>query len=375
MKNLIKVTLGIVLVLEFVSTAQAQHHKYKIIDLGTLPGGTSSQAFAINDLGQVVGAVSVPEGTHAFLWTDSGGMQDLGTLPGGGAYSYASGINLEGTIAGTSAFTQPFDGNTHAFVWTKSSGMQDLGTLGCPDITGATGINFFSEVVGISTIPPCLGGGLYRAFIAYFKSSDGTIQSLGTLPGGSSSTGEAINFFGTIVGYSSCSPCVGYHAFLWTNNQGMQDLGTLPGGATSAANGINLSDLVVGSSDFQGSVVPHAFLWSKGVGMQDLGVLSGGYYSFALGINDLGDVVGNSQYANNYSSGEHAFIWSKEKKGMRDLNDLIPRDSRWMLFDARAINNQGQIVGSGIVNQQTHAFLLTPGRDEDCNCDEGAEDR
>jgi probable HAF family extracellular repeat protein len=359
MKDLIKVTLGMLLVLEFASTAQAQH--YNLTDLGTLPGGVSSQALAINDLGQVVGAASVPEGTHAFLWTDSGGMQDLGTLPGGGAYSIAAGINVRGKIAGSSDFTQPFAGNTHAFVWTQSSGMQDLGTLGCPDITGATGINFFSEVVGISTIPPCPGGGLYRTFIAYFRRRDGAMQSLGTLPGGGSSSGSAINFFGHVVGFSSCSPCAGNHAFLWTKKQGMQDLGTLPEGTTSAAEGINFFDSVVGVSDFQVGIArhSHAILWREDAGMIDLGALPGGNSSFALGINDRSEVVGDSQYANNYGSGSHAFIWSKER-GMRDLNDLIPSDSKWMLSDARAINNRGQIVGSGTVNQQTHAFLLTP---------------
>jgi probable HAF family extracellular repeat protein len=74
-------------------------------------------------------------------------MQDLGTLPGGGVYSAAAGINFQGRIAGTSDFSQPFRGNTHAFVWTQRSGMQDTGTLGCPDITGANGIIVFLLLV------------------------------------------------------------------------------------------------------------------------------------------------------------------------------------------------------------------------------------
>jgi probable HAF family extracellular repeat protein len=149
MWNLTKLTLGIGFTFLAVSTAQAQ--LYRITDLGTLPGGMTSEAAAINDHGQVVGAASVPQGTHAFLWTRSRGMQDLGSLPGGGSYSYAVGINHGGMIAGSSDFTQPYTGNTHAFLWTRSSGMRDLGTLGCPDITGATGINFFRKW---SAFPP-----------------------------------------------------------------------------------------------------------------------------------------------------------------------------------------------------------------------------
>ena len=61
------------------------------IDLGTL-GGTNSGAAAVNASGQVVGfAQTVGNTSHAFSWTENGGMVDLGTL--GGTISGATGVS------------------------------------------------------------------------------------------------------------------------------------------------------------------------------------------------------------------------------------------------------------------------------------------
>lgn len=75
---------------------------YAVTDLGTLPGGASSTAWDINDLGQVVGSSDAAGGqVHAFLWATAAQMQDLGTLPGGSS-SQASGISVCGQVAGQS---------------------------------------------------------------------------------------------------------------------------------------------------------------------------------------------------------------------------------------------------------------------------------
>jgi probable HAF family extracellular repeat protein len=56
---------------------------YTAIDLGTLPGTTSSEAFGIDDLGRVVGWSTTqffPPTAAPFMWTEAGGMVDLTTL-------------------------------------------------------------------------------------------------------------------------------------------------------------------------------------------------------------------------------------------------------------------------------------------------------
>src|SRR5262245_61217948 len=79
-------------------TAQAQ--TYNVTDLGTL-GGTLSEAYGLNDSGQIVGysATSGNAGHRAFLY-QNGSMTDLGTL--GGSRSEASAINNAGQIVGYS---------------------------------------------------------------------------------------------------------------------------------------------------------------------------------------------------------------------------------------------------------------------------------
>lgn len=88
--------------------------------LGHSPSWT--EARALNEERQVVGTSQTPlEETHAFLWTQSTGMLDLGTL--GGDFSEAIAINNLGQVIGHSATV---DGRRHPFVWTAATSMVDL---------------------------------------------------------------------------------------------------------------------------------------------------------------------------------------------------------------------------------------------------------
>ena len=94
-----------------------------MVDLGTL-GGSSSQANAVNDSGQVVGSSYTRHGTiHAFSWTQRAGWS---TSARSAARSAANAVNDSGQVVG--AATSP--ATPHAFSWTQTGGMVDLGTLG-----------------------------------------------------------------------------------------------------------------------------------------------------------------------------------------------------------------------------------------------------
>jgi probable HAF family extracellular repeat protein len=98
-------------------------------DIGYLPGGNgSSTAFAINDQGQVVGISDA-----AFLWESTTGMTDLGTLPGGHG-TQAFGINNKGQVVGST--TVGTQSEVHAVLW--DSGIPiDLGLGIAQDINDA----------------------------------------------------------------------------------------------------------------------------------------------------------------------------------------------------------------------------------------------
>jgi probable HAF family extracellular repeat protein len=113
-------------------------------DLGTL-GGLHSWASGVSADGAVVvgEAANAAWQNRAFRWTAAGGMQDLGTLPGGG-YSSASGVSADGAVVVGEADNAA--GYWHAFRWTASGGMQDLGALG-GGLSEAYGVSADGSVV------------------------------------------------------------------------------------------------------------------------------------------------------------------------------------------------------------------------------------
>jgi probable HAF family extracellular repeat protein len=336
-------------------------------DLGGLAPGLGAGPSWINDRGDVAGLaesgqidpqVGLPA-VVAVLWKDSE-IVNLGTLAGG--FSSAAGaINNRGQIAGASlnGVPDPFSMagvgiQLHAFLWEKGA-MSDLGTLGGPD-ANALLINDRGQIVGDSFISATPNPATGQPDQHVFLWEKGTMQDLGTL-GGTFSGAAALNEAGQVAGASTIAGDVANHPFLWDGGV-MQDLGTL-GGRNGAAFAMNQSGDVVGRADVPGSASHHGFLWSNGV-MTDLGTLNGRPCTTARSINARGQVVGDGGKC---GVGGHGFLW--ENGSIVDLQDLIPAGSGLRIIEGVWINDGGEIAANAVLpSGEIHAVLLIPTDEE-----------
>lgn len=267
--------------------------------LGTL-GGIETQTRGIGfntalGVPQVVGNSLTSSGfSLAFLWTQGGTngvvgnrqMRSLGTLPGG-TYSDAYAVNPSGRVTGYSANAA---GTDRAFVW-NSGTMTDLGALVQAGISKpwsyGYSINASGQVVGVAY------DDTFANSFAWF-STGSSVKGLGHLGGGNAEA-LAINDVGQIVGFST-NGLGNDHAFITTGSTSMRDLGTL-GGPSSFATAINNSGQVVGGSfiDPLGEVY-RAFVTVSGT-MRNLNAsvdtsAEGWILEEATGITAGGQIVG-----------------------------------------------------------------------------------
>lgn len=354
--------------------------------LGNL-GGQSSDAYAINDAGQVVGSAGVevtptrPNAYtyHAFLYSD-GVLQDLGALTDrGNSVAYA--INNLGQAVGSA---DTFGGNVNQAVLYENGAVVLLDTLidqadGWTMIN-ATGINDQHQIAGnacrlglcyavrldLAPIPEpgqvlLLAAGLLalagrrtlRALAKWrskFISAAAMIAAVSgpvaaqaaplyevTVIGTAGSVAFDVNNLGQVVGQANFSS--GTHAFFYGGST-LTDLGTLAGADSSAAFHVNDHGAVVGAS--LTGITPQAFLYSDGV-LSNLGLGDG---SSAEGINNAGVIVGTARFDadGNGLSDPRAFI---DDHGVVTNLGLLPgSEGEMQASNGSAINAAGNVVGS-----------------------------
>jgi len=367
----------------------AQGPQFTIQDLGTLPNLPYCSATALSQDGSVAGyclakaneelALDAPV-THVFLYS-KGAMTDLGIASP--MTAVPSGVNDSGAVVGGSITVNLEDeaASTAPFFYQNGAVQPTPGSLGT---SLPLALNNAGQAVGTSFQVTNFSR-LYIDSSAFLYSlSTGTVTPLEA-----PTTGGAVAAYGINSGTMIAGATVGANAsdvtpLLWTvsssgitaqplpllsgYNQGLLASVNDSGVATGIAFNLNFTVLV------DPNAVAHAVVYQNGA-VTDLGVLPGDISSLAASINNSGTVVGFSSsqrpdfaltlaaFIDAPATSDHAFVYSGGK--MYNLTNQLVNGAGWQLSFATAINNAGQIIGSGLFTgaggtAAQHAFLLTP---------------
>lgn len=93
------------------------------------------------------------------------------------------------------------------------------------------------------------------------------------------------------------------------------------------------------------------------LGLNDSGQAIGDSGDYPAAINDQGQIVG---FMGDSIPGDPGLATLWDNGQLYDLNNFIPANSGWVLQQAYAINDLGQIAGIGTYDGNSVGFLLTP---------------
>jgi probable HAF family extracellular repeat protein len=361
---------------------------YQITDLGTLwPGHYTTYTCGLNNWGDVVGYCTSNSSSmgHAWVWSH-GAMTDLGDALGGGD-SQAYAINDQGDIAGTARV--PGTTNYDAIRWRHTGGgyaVDDLGRTNWP-FAFAQAINNAGDIAFSTT-----DGGFYGAGHrdAYLWRQGGLLPLGGLVPPWTHAPeqpyGWTINSMGAIGGGSVGPASSGknpltiawrYNGSYRDNLQSLYPIMNVPASFnvdSTEATYVNDYGDVVGDdvrSDY--GAVMAAFLISD----TNVLYLEEGWNSIVLGLNNHGDVTVLSEDQTSFYFSLFCSTNSVAPATLADgrpnysdhalfaLPDLLPGGtSGFESLDQTvdySLNEAREIAGNGtFTNGENHAFLATP---------------
>lgn len=324
--------------------------QYQIFDIGIVQTGDSaSQAFGISPGGVAVGRSVRTGGAQAFSWTRAGGILGLPNLAGR-AFCVSNAATDNGLVAGTCASTL-FGTSRLPVVWQNGTVAQ-LPMPAGETLGDANDINASGVAVG------SINSGILQRGVVY-SGGTGTVITQTTSTGCYFQTAFGINDAGRIVGQgidpNNAARNVG---IVYDTGSGSAiEVGAIAGANGALAFGVSNSGYVVGSSMLnQGSGTP--FIWSQAGGIVAIPLPTGTSQGSARAVNSAGWTVGTASSA-------FAIPFLYDGTATYRLADLIPAGTGWDLStntssSALGISDGNVIVGTGVLNGQTHAYAMVP---------------
>jgi uncharacterized membrane protein len=341
------------------STPQAPPQvQYRVIELG------GRRANDISQSGQIVGSKVFAAGPyHAAFWASSQSAPiDLGTLPDFPS-STAVGMNPRREIVGI-AYSDDFSVEVPLFWASPNSAPVELPGLPAGLLSEVYDINPSGQIVG-------------QFFSADFSvdqavlwpSSNAAPVYLPQLNENLPLSGAAsINASGNILGDSCAADFVECHATFWATSTSTPVALASPGGDfiytdfVLPGHAINGAGNMVGFARNADFSAERAVFWASSSSPAVILSAAGEFTNaVAAAISDNGQIVGIG-YNEDFSR-QRPFLWPSATSQGIDLTTFFPAGSSWDLDSmfAAAVNNRGEIVGSGLFSDGTvHNFVLIP---------------
>jgi len=325
--------------------------QYSIVDLGVVSGDTASQAMRISAGGVVTGrSLGGGSFSHAFSWTQGGGMVTLPNLASPARnYAVGNGVNDSGTVVGTGA-TNLSGSSPLALKW-KNGVVTQLGMPAGYTISRANQVNNSDVAVG------SVGSGTGERAVIY-TGSTASVMTQTSATGCYGITAFGINDSGLIVGFgadpNNAARNVGFVHDMVTGNT--YEVGALAGMNGAICYSVSNAGYVVGASMLNQGF-GQSFIWSQATGMTAIPLVTGASSSSARGVNSSGWAVGTG-------SGAKAIPFLFDGTTTYRLADLIAAGGAgWDLVNntsssAMGISDDGTIVGTAVINGQTHAYAM-----------------
>ncbi len=310
---------------------------------------------AMNSNLQVAGLLTCTGEFASFVWSEKMGLNTLSPPPGIGSVQVYD-IN---SVYGTNALGQmtgemkPSATSNRAFLLSDGE-WTNLGTLPEAAVSVGLGLNDDSVVVGYATHP--VTGPLQA-----FKWEKGTMTALSGLTG-PDSRANAINALGQITGWMGNGQITDAVAFIWHNGI-VAALPPVPGGTTSTGAAINVHGDVAGFGKFFDPVwnanVWRGYAYIEGEAIRIDPLLE--YKNcWARSINSSCQIVGNMETVDG-----RAFLW--QNGVLYDLNDLVPPGTT-TLRAAWVIDDAGRILATTTFDPP-HLLTPLPAPTGDLDCD------